>query len=333
MGGGGRVRRVEIRAMHRREDEWAAGGHVLAAVHLDAVPQLERTDHQRAAERVEHPRPGPVSGHRRFDACHGNSARISATMSSTALSVVSMCTASARSPSGECPTLIASVALGDRGRHRFVVEVGDLPIPPPSARLHRRVEIDLQLGIREHDRADVAPLDHAAAVRVGPLTLAATELGADCLVRRHRAHGARDLGAADLDGRVGAVHEHTGVAYVETHVGRETRHLLGAVGVDAPPQRGEGDPAVLRTGVEIVEAEPVGQCPGDGRLPRAGRSVDGDDPHRDGHPTRRPTASRASPGRRSTRETSWPRSRDRRSRRRGTRRPSRAKLMAMRWSS
>ena len=77
-----------------------------------------------------------------------------------------------------CAALVARVTLGDRRRHLLVVEVGDLLVAPPRPHLGDGGEVDLQLGVGEDDRADVAALDHPAAVRLGPRTLTPAHLGA-----------------------------------------------------------------------------------------------------------------------------------------------------------
>ena len=76
--------------------------------------------------------------------------------------------------------------------------------PPPRALLRRRVEIDLDVGLRKHDRADVAPLhDHPAALhrtRAG-----ARRARADRRVPRDDRRGAIDLRRANRRRHVMAV--------------------------------------------------------------------------------------------------------------------------------
>ena len=104
--------------------------------------------------------------------------------------------------------LVEGVAAGEVGGHRLVVEVGDLLGAPLGPHLGIGGEVHLELGVGEHDRADVAALEHAAAVGRRPLALAPHHLGAHGRVGGHDADRPADLGAADLDGGVDAVDGH-----------------------------------------------------------------------------------------------------------------------------
>ena len=68
----------------------------------------------------------------------------------------------------------------------------------------RRQE-DLHRGVGEHDGADVATFDDAAAVLLGPRALPSHEDRAHLGVGRDRRHGRRHLWAADLVGDVASV--------------------------------------------------------------------------------------------------------------------------------
>ena len=79
-----------------------------------------------------------------------------------------------------------------------------------GAHLGRGRQVELERRVGEHDRADVAALDHPAAARRGPRPLLAAQLVAHRRVRRHRAHRAVHLGRADGLGDVVAVDVTTG---------------------------------------------------------------------------------------------------------------------------
>ena len=111
---------------------------------------------------------------------------------------------------------VPPVALGDRRRH--VVDVAaDLGDPPLGAGPRRRRDEQLQRGVREHHRADVTALDHAAASLIGPLSLTRPQLLADRRVGGDGADRLGDLAAADLGGRVDAVDEHAGLGDRQVH--------------------------------------------------------------------------------------------------------------------
>ena len=102
------------------------------------------------------------------------------------------------------PGHVAPVALDDR-RLDLVDVAADLAHPALGPHARRRGDVQLQRGVREHDGADVAALDHAATAFAGPLrwrraapraprVLAATALTASVTSR-----------PADADGGVDAV--------------------------------------------------------------------------------------------------------------------------------
>ncbi len=71
------------------------------------------------------------------------------------------------------------------------------------------------------------------------------------------------LGAADLDGGVHPVDDH-GVGHVQLELVGQAGHRSGVVRVDAPADGGKGHGPVHGAGVEIVQAEALGQGPGHG---------------------------------------------------------------------
>src|SRR5690606_9241522 len=102
---------------------------------------------------------------------------------------------------------------------------------------------------------------------------------------------------------------------------------------DAPAQAGEGDGAVHGAGVEVLQAEALGERPGHGGLPRSRRTVDGDDPHeRSTLPVAPPPARSRSRNAQNPGKVlaTHPGSAIRIP---GARRPARANAIAIRWSS
>jgi hypothetical protein len=99
---------------------------------------------------------------------------------------------------------VLAVASDDRR-----LDVGDVAAdlgdPALGAHPRRRRHEQLERGVGEHDRADVAPLDDAAVVLVDPAALTAHQLGANAAVGGDGADRCGDLPAADLDRRVDAV--------------------------------------------------------------------------------------------------------------------------------
>ena len=85
----------------------------------------------------------------------------------------------------------------------------DLGDPPLGAHSRRGREVQLQRGVGEHDRADVAALDHPAPALGRPLPLAAhAARRAPRLLAATALTAVGDLAAADLGRGVDAVDEH-----------------------------------------------------------------------------------------------------------------------------
>ena len=148
-----------------------------------------------------------------------------------------------------------------------------------GARAWRRGEVQLQLGVGEHHRADVAPLDHSPAALGGPCLLAGTHLGAHLAVGRDHSHRAGDLGGADRSGGIHPVDEHATLADLQMYRSSQRTDRRRVVERQFAAHRGERHRAVHRPGVEVLEAEPLGQGLADGALAGPGRAVDGDDAH------------------------------------------------------
>ena len=144
-----------------------------------------------------------------------------------------------------------------------------------GANPRRGREVQLQLGVGEHHRTDVAALEHSPAALFGPLPLPPHQFGAHRAVGGDRADRGGDLVAADLGGRVDPVDQHAVLADLEVESLRRARRPVEIGRVDATAHRGERDGAVHRAGVEILEAEASRERPRDSALAGSGRTIDG----------------------------------------------------------
>ena len=138
-------------------------------------------------------------------------------------------------------------------------------------------EVNLYLGLRCDDGADVAALDDdVALVPERPLPLA--HHLAHLRVARDDRDELVDVGLADRGGDVGAVDEDaTRVVEADRVLGRELGELVGEVEREPAAPREPGERAVHRAGVEVAEAEPLGEKPCDRALAGPCGPVDGDD--------------------------------------------------------
>ncbi len=131
-------------------------------------------------------------------------------------------------------------------------------------------------GVREHDRTDVASFDDPSPTLGHPLPLAADQFGAHSTVGCDRTDGRGDLASTDLDRGVDAVDRHAVVADHEIEPFGHVGDVVRVGRVEPTPERGERDRPVHRSGVEVLEPEPVGEGAPDRALPGPGRAVDRD---------------------------------------------------------
>ena len=104
--------------------------------------------------------------------------------------------------------IVAPLQVGqDSVRLRRALGEAALLGSTPGPFLGRHVEKDLQVGIGQDHGPDVAPGHHDPAP-VGERPLAGEQCGADLRHSGHLAHGAVDLGSADLGRDVDAVDQH-----------------------------------------------------------------------------------------------------------------------------
>ena len=154
--------------------------------------------------------------------------------------------------------------------------------PPLGAHPRRGRQEELRLGVGEHHRADVPPLEHRARRgRASPEPL----LQAEERVAHHRP-GAEGRGrlahlrAADRGGHVPIAELHLAAqpeAQGLGELGQELREAGVVVERHAALLRREGRGPVDRPGVHQGQPHPRRELARDGALARAGGSVDGDD--------------------------------------------------------
>src|SRR3954469_6187761 len=118
---------------------------------------------------------------------------------------------------------VVMIAPLDRRSHLLDVAAG---LRHPSLGTHSRIcgEVQLQLGVREHDRSDVAALQDSAPTFACPLTLASNQLRADRAVGGDGTDRRGDGGAANLGGGIVAVDENAGVADGEVDLAGESSY-------------------------------------------------------------------------------------------------------------
>ena len=141
--------------------------------------------------------------------------------------------------------------------------------------LLRRIEVDLEFGLREDDRADVAAFHHHAALGA-ERALARHEHVAHRGIARHERGRFVHVGCTDGRGDVVAVDRDDAVAQVEPGArgdrGHLTRGVEGHTGVQRAPRHG----AIHRAGIDVAISQRPGDGAGHGALARTGRSVNGD---------------------------------------------------------
>ena len=154
-----------------------------------------------------------------------------------------------------------------------------LAVAALRAALRRGGQEDLQPGVWQHDRADVAPV-HDDAVRAGKAALHVQQKCAHDRQRRHARGEDRHLRQADGLRDVLAVEEHPllpccVIDQFDLQPRQQRLHGSSVRAVDTGPLAGKADRAVDRAGVHIDEAEAARGRTGDRALAGAGRAVDG----------------------------------------------------------
>ena len=167
-------------------------------------------------------------------------------------------------------------ALGLRSTR---IEVA-LSRPAHRALLDRGIEVQLEVRIGQHDRADVTTgHDDPAVCREGPLAL--EERRPERGDRADLGHVRVDLRAADGVGHVTAVTQDAGQVPVvivgELELLDEVDERICIVAADPPVKRQPGDRAVQQAGVEEAVAELAGRGGAHAALARRTRSIERND--------------------------------------------------------
>jgi len=135
---------------------------------------------------------------------------------------------------------------------------------------------DLQLCLRGDDGANVAPLGDPAAIGYQPalpLDHRVANLGMQRNPRRRRGH----LGRSDRLAHVLTVQGHPTSIESDLHGARDLAERGPVVEVRPGAERRQRDGAVHRSGVQVREAETLGERPRDSRLAGPRWAIDGND--------------------------------------------------------
>ena len=141
-----------------------------------------------------------------------------------------------------------------------------------------RGQVHLQVGVREHDRADVASLDHPAVVLSDPSALAADELRAHVGVGGHGRHGRVYRRSAYRPGRVMPVDRAPLRRRRCRGLARERRQLGCRAGPCPLSSAAQATARYIAPVSSRSRPRCCGQIYREGRLARSGRTVDGDRP-------------------------------------------------------
>ena len=151
--------------------------------------------------------------------------------------------------------------------------------PPHRALLDGGIEEQLEIGIGQHHRPDVAARDHDPAA-LGERPLAREQGRAHVADLRHVRHRGVNVGAARLVGRVRAVQEDAGQAAGAVVGERDATDQVNeagrVVGRDAFAKRGRGQRPVQEAGVDEAQPETARGCRADAALAARGGPVERD---------------------------------------------------------
>ena len=210
-----------------------------------------------------------------------------------------------RDERGDRPVAVEVVApaqVGQDGRRlgRAGIEAALLG-PSPGALLGRGVEEDLEVGVGQHDRPDVAP-GHDDPARGRERPLAGQERGPDLGHARDLADRSVDLGSADLVGHVDAVDRAPGRGARRRRARARPRRRAGrarprSLEPDSAAEREIGQGAVEQPRVAEAVAEVARGGRPDAALARRGRPVEGDDQPGRARRARPPWSARRAPPR------------------------------------
>ena len=311
----GREGEVGERAVDGSQDHRPGRGHVLATGHTGPEPGPQHRDEQRPLGAVE-------GGEARV---HGEplvpagSVRLGRTRRTPALRLAFQsrsqpCQHLLHHLVDVCPVVSSSVRPGASPQRRRLPWSSPVdpagPRPRASSSLRRRArssgrgrQVDLECGIREDDRADVAALDHAAAVLGGPRPLAL-----DQFARAPRRWPPRPTRPSPTSGGaddLGDVHPVDGTRFPSISMRADAARAATAAGVgrlDAAGAPGRRSHRYMAPVSSRSTPRVSATACGDSRLARPGRAVDG-------HQQRAwcdTVLRRGSPGRRRIPGSWWP---------------------------
>ena len=148
--------------------------------------------------------------------------------------------------------------------------------PPLRTFLWRCIEVDLHVGVRKNDGADVPALHHDSA-RCSHQTLLGDEHAANRGQARHFSRRAIDFRRADRARDVLSIDDHAILVKIETDAFAKSRDRRLVVHIKTLANGHQGDGAIHRPGVDVAIAQFCRNGAGDRSLAGSGRAVDGDD--------------------------------------------------------
>src|SRR5207253_3676970 len=172
---------------------------------------------------------------------------------------------------------VALVPEAEVGGERVGADPRPLRASPPGPGRRVREEVDLHVGVREHDGADVAAFDHRVAA-VAELALPHAHHLPDGVVPSDDRDEPVDAGLADRRSHVGARDEYPPALVEDDGVlGRELGEPIALTERHAPLHGEPRQRAVHGARVEVAEAEPLREPLRHGALASPGGAVDGHD--------------------------------------------------------
>jgi hypothetical protein len=148
--------------------------------------------------------------------------------------------------------------------------------PPARALFRRRVEIDLHIGVWEHDRANVTAFHDDPAV-LAEVALTGDEDFAHVREPRHGGRSLVDIGRANRGCYVLAVDLHHAAFYLDVRALRDVRNPRSIIKWDAILRGLPCHGAIHRPCIDVTVPKLVRDGAGDSALPGAARAIDGND--------------------------------------------------------
>src|SRR6266566_638557 len=174
------------------------------------------------------------------------------------------------------PLGVAMVPYAKVGREGVGADLRALGEPAAGADLPVSVQIDLYVGARADDRADVTALDHGITA-FRELALTRAHDGSHLGMSRDHGHDAIDPGLADRGGNVRVVDPDAALAKRDRILLSKRPELLARAEVDVTHHRQPGQSSVHRAGIEVAVAKALSEPLGDRAFSRSGGPVNGND--------------------------------------------------------